>query len=462
VSRVARGTFLGVIAIGMTAILAFFLVHRDLARDPVPPRDGQQLAQWIAQHPADAIAASELADAALDGNFPQRRALWIAAFDHAAHLSPLRPNARAGFVRAGLFHWYELDDADRNRVLEVAAPLMRDPKFFARMYGPIWSLTRNFDYLRRVAPDSLNSIDTLRELALSRGLFPQYRELRETLRKRRLADLEERRKTVTHPGELVELLPLTVQVADAPLISGILRELEAKPFAPEQINSRIDPAIVLAIEHKLQPLAGIAPLLETRGVLRDVTRARAALALDRPNVASRVEISTEVVGAQEWNPYHFERALYEARKGNVGAADAQLSRAAIAGVTPGLLATQLEVGTLLRNARQVADARAQLEALNARPPQWSKTCGSEICATAETTRWFEHATSTLPIALSVSQSDETPPYVEIYANDALIAEGEVRGERTFAIQPGAGVQRIEVRLVNRTTRNGVQRRLRLS
>ena len=67
-------------------------------------------------------------------------------------------------------------------------------------------------------------------------------------------------------------------------------------------------------------------------------------------------------------------------------------------------------------------------------------------------------TKPLRLQLLVSQSDEIPPYVEIYRDDELVAEGVVDGEKTFEILPG----RTEVRLVNRFTRSGIQRRVRLS
>ena len=60
------------------------------------------------------------------------------------------------------------------------------------------------------------------------------------------------------------------------------------------------------------------------------------------------------------------------------------------------------------------------------------------------------------------QSDETPPYVEIYVHGFRIAQGEVRDARTFTIPIPQGAHEVEIRLVNTHTRNGVQRRVRLS
>ncbi len=462
-TRSSRSIILSLVAAVAALLLTFYVSHPELARDPVRPQEAIELARWLQEHPADAIAASTLADAALDSNLPRRRELWVASFEHASHLSPRRPNAAAGFVRAGLFHWYELDAIERKRVLEVAVPLMAEPRFFGRMYEPIWSLTRDFAYLRRVAPVTVSALEDLRTLAVGRGLFRDYRELRETIRQRRLEELLAKRGQATHPGELLELVPRTLDAGEAPLVRAILEELDRKPFAPEQISGRIDSVVTFALDHGVGPLQGILPLLEIQGALRDVTRARAALAIGNPTLASRVEITTEVPGTAEWTPYHLERAIYEAGKGEAAAADAQLKEAAAAGLTPAVLGTALEVATLLRDPAAADAAHRELDALASRPLVWSNLCSpNELCSSGMAQRYIAKTDEVLAIALSVSQSDETPPYVEIYANDALVAEGDVRDARTFTFKPGEGLQRIEVRMVNPKTRNGVQRRLRLS
>jgi hypothetical protein len=462
-TRTSRRVLLIVVAIGSAALLAYFLTHPEIARDPVVPNDVPALASWLRDHPADAIASSKISVLALDSNVQQRRALWLASHEHASYLSPRRPNAAAGFVRAGLFHWYELNDVDRKRVLDAAAPLMHDQHIFGRLFEPIWNLTRDFGYLRRVAPDSVPVLDDLRRLALMRGLFPQYRETREAMRRRILAEVQARRATGASLNELLETVPRPLDAADAPVAHAILEELDRRPFEPEQIHGRIDAVVTLALDHDFGPLTGIEPLLEIRGPLRDVTRARAALAINNPTLASRVEITTEVPGVAEWAPYHLERAIFEAKKGDAAAAEAQLREAQQDTMTADVAATQLEVATLLANHAKIAAAQARLTELSTQPIAWSNTCTpTEICTFATTSLYVSNANEIIPITLTASQGDETPAYVEIYVNDALAAEGEVRVARRFDLKPGAGLQRIEVRLVNRTTRNNIQRRLRLS
>ena len=95
------------------------------------------------------------------------------------------------------------------------------------------------------------------------------------------------------------------------------------------------------------------------------------------------------------------------------------------------------------------------------PVGWINLCGrDELC----TSVYREHE-EPLEFKLTVSQSDEIPPYVEIYRDDVLVAEGEVRDEKTFTIAAGEPIgrpHRTEVRLVNRYTRSGTQSRVRLS
>src|SRR5207248_8262317 len=78
--------------------------------------------------------------------------LWRVAHDHAKLLAPLRPNPRDAFVRAGLFHWYELDDTARDAVLGEATSMLRDPQSFEHLARPLFQLTHDIEFLRRAAP----------------------------------------------------------------------------------------------------------------------------------------------------------------------------------------------------------------------------------------------------------------------------------------------------------------------
>ena len=65
------------------------------------------------------------------------------------------------------------------------------------------------------------------------------------------------------------------------------------------------------------------------------------------------------------------------------------------------------------------------------------------------------------IVIQTIKSDEVPPWVEIYLDDARVAEGEVATSRSFAIPATKGMHRLEVRVVNPQTRNLAPRIVRV-
>jgi hypothetical protein len=372
------------------ALLAAFLANPDVARDPKPPSGVAGLARWIAAHPADWLAASALTDQALDSRLPRRFELWHAAYAHGRRLAPQQPNARAAFVRSGLMHWSELGASDRRVVLAACAPLLRDPAIFDVLRRPLWQLTRNFGYLRRNAPRSEGALGPLRDLALANGLFADYRELREELRQARLATFRAKRSTAS-VSELLALVPQPIQAADEPLVREFLEELDRRSFELKEIDGRIEPVAAYALAHGLQPLAGMKPLIEEHGKLRDTTRARLARALGDTAAAMRIAALSDPVPERK------------------------------TGVWEGMCSPD----EVCRAARKIHDGPIRIQ-------------------------------------VSVAQSDQVPPYVEIYTDDALVAEGEVTDHRTFVVSAPPGRHHTEVRLANPRTKTLLQRRIRLS
>src|SRR5687767_10260245 len=112
-TRGARQTLLLGIAALYAAVLALFLANPGIAEDPQPPENLAGRAAWIREHPADWLVASAITEGALDAQVPRRRELWRASYDLARQVAPRRRNPPAAFVRGGLFHWYELNDAER-------------------------------------------------------------------------------------------------------------------------------------------------------------------------------------------------------------------------------------------------------------------------------------------------------------------------------------------------------------
>jgi hypothetical protein len=426
-TRAMRQTLLTSVAAASALLLLLFLADRGLTRDPLRPDDLGELATWLSHHPADWLAASAITDRSLDSALPlgRRVALWRSSHLLAAHLAPLRKNPTAGFVRAGLFHWYELGTAERRAVLAAAAPLLRDPAIFAALHRPLWELTHDLGYLQRSAPPTINALWMLRELAVSSGNFDAYRNLRAALRDGRMNEFRATRATAT-VAELIDILPQPITESDEPLVRAILEEIDRRPFDLQTMGGRVEELALYAIRHDVKPLTALAPLIEHVDKLTNPTRARLALALGDRNAAMRVELTTAMVNITEWTPYLLERAAFEEREGQPALAARYRLRATV----------------------------AERPAVNV----WTNVCGvAELCSSV-----FRIHDGPLTFRASVVQSDQIAPYLEVYLDDKLVMEGEVQDGKTFDVEAAPGPHRTEVRLVNRTMRNGTQRRVRLS
>jgi hypothetical protein len=366
VTRTGRRVLLAITIALMASFLAAWLANPELARGTARPAELDALGRYLAEHPADWLAASAMADRALDSELPRRYELWHAAFAHGARLAPRRPNAPAAFARAGLFHWYELGAADRARVLQMTAPLLRDPVSFERMHRPLWELTGNLAYLRANAPRTENALVMLRDIAVTNGRFQDYRELRAALVTKRMEIFNAERVTRT-PADLVALIPRQPTKADEPLVRAVVEELRRRPLAAES-----------------------APLPRDR--------------------------------------------------------------------TEGLIAFAARHGIGLEGLESLLGNELSWTSPPALPGEWQGLCGrDELCRSVTAT-----LTGPSTITLENAQSDEVPPYVEVYVDDALVAEGEIEDLRRFAVINDAGPHRVELRLANPLTRNRYQRRVRLS
>lgn len=442
----------------LAVTLVLFLANRDLVNDHKAPVDAIGMAAWLAKHPADWLTATALTEAALDTPLPRRFELWRAAAALARSVAPRRQSAMIAFVRSGLFHWYELGAADRKAVLAAAAPLMGDPQIFEELHSPLWDLTHDLEWLRQNAPASIGALDQLRTIAAANGRFADYRALRTEVLRRQLVQLETSVSTLP-AHELPQLLPRRIDTEHEPLVRRVLAELNQRSFEPERFTDPTAALIEYALRHRL-PLDGLTPFVESQQGLPAYTRARLALALGNPDVATNIEI-TAVGSAPEWQTYHLERAELEAHRGSADAANRHLGLVMVLRTDAEVLDRAARVATILRDQETAAQLRRQLLALSKAPRTWLGTCGpNELCASAHTLTWTQG--EPLTITAAAVQSDQIAPYVEIYAGDARVAEGEVADERRFTIALPAGVHRLEVRLVNPRIANGAQRRVRLS
>ncbi|HXA16773.1 MAG TPA: hypothetical protein VN380_07275 [Thermoanaerobaculia bacterium] len=127
------------------------------------------------------------------------------------------------------------------------------------------------------------------------------------------------------------------------------------------------------------------------------------------------------------------------------------------------VATQIKIARALG----LGERAAQLEMASNDPRrvetnvfEWQGLCEKDLCTRAWRMIDAEHGVA---LTLETAQSDEVPGYVEIYIDDDLRAEGEVGPRRDFIVPVGnRGAHRIELVLVNPTTRNRASRRIHIA
>jgi len=411
-------TYFAILAIAMLLSLVAALTWR---HDPAPPSDAAVLARWIEDHPSDWLAATDLTESALDSDLPHRFELWRAAHGHAVSLAPERANPRNAFVRSGFFHWYEIDDSDKRAVLAEAEPILRDPANLRAMAPAIYRLTGNFEYLKRVAGGDYSSLVTLRDLAVTNGLFDDYRALRDLAQRRRLAEFAAKSAAETSFDPTDDISDCTT--SDQPLLVAILNQLHDAPLDKTPSNPPgVERLADYAIRHELQPLDGVD--YAARDAAAPI-RARLAIALGDVHRANLTETGSATETSPVWADYYDERAAYERAHGDVVMASAYAARAE-------------------RTRKPLLD--------------WQSRCGSDICTSV-----YKELVLAAPAAYSITlargKSDEVPPYVELYVDDARVAEAAVARQQTFSTPVlAAGLHRIRIRVVNPFTRNLEQRR----
>jgi hypothetical protein len=432
--------FLGVLSSAMAAGLALFLA------DPQP-----------AGNPATKAAFEKVVEQALDSNAPTRFELWHAAQEQITRLDPNRPAASSAFVRAGFFHWYELNATDRRSVILAIEPLLHDGAFFDTMAQPLYQLTGDFTILRRANPGTEGVLWKLGSMAVVNGHFDDYRFFREQLRRRRMLTLQATRTSAT-PAELIALVPIPSTAADKPLLQGILDELHDRSID----NGKADPAntselIDFALDHDMQPLDGLEPAMQIAGAAGDPQRARLALRLGDLERAADIESESRVSDQAQWHRYYVERAVAEMRRHESLRALQYLQKAGER--TADAIAVAEEMQRAVGNRAEAAAVHATLVARANRIEQWFGKCGDDVCNDARGSLWSEGQPFTLKLA--TVQSDEVPPYVELYTDDALAAEGPVSPSLVARAELLRGIHRIDLRLANPMTRNAIHRRIRI-
>jgi hypothetical protein len=101
---------------------------------------------------------------------------------------------------------------------------------------------------------------------------------------------------------------------------------------------------------------------------------------------------------------------------------------------------------------------AAQERLDEAPAGWQQLSAGSVKGRS----WIDREMSG-PASITVAPvaTDDVPPYVEVYVDDALAAEGVVAASRAFRVAATPGVHRLEVRIANPVTRNGESRLVRV-
>jgi hypothetical protein len=333
------------------------------------------------------------------------------------------------FVRSGVEHWYELPPRDRANVLRSAEPLLRDPEMFGRVAQPLYDLTANFAYLRRNAPRETGARDLLSRIAVTNGLFADYRSLREESAIARMHRFSQIRSTASQ-ADLIEILPDHFDGEDEPLLRSILDELSRRPLdAPPSRPALVDRVVDYSLRNRIEPLSGLEALVDLPGAASEPARARVALHLGDADRASRIEISTPHDDPAEWAVYFDERAVF--------------LRAHADGTMANVYAAKAVIGH---------EARAK----------WAHLCADKIlCMTGEKDLLIAKP-HPLSLTLESERDEAVPAYVEIFLDDKRVTEGEVGKSRKFNLgTPAPGAHTLELRVINPFTPQARERRLRI-
>jgi hypothetical protein len=121
-------------------------------------------------------------------------------------------------------------------------------------------------------------------------------------------------------------------------------------------------------------------------------------------------------------------------------------------------ATRAALARKLGFEQRAGDVEASM--FPATPPvknAWSGTCSSDVCVRG----WRDVVVAKSPLVVTVTaaESDDVPPYVEIYLDDQRVAEDAVAKPRRFEIDARRGTHRLEVLVANPVTRNRAARRV---
>lgn len=417
-----------------------------------------EIARTLENYPASGDAYRRSAELAFD--LPSTStAIWNKAYQTAERLAPAWTTTRREFIRQAFFHWPELSEPDRQRVLREAADLMRDPRTFTQLHRPLWQLTRDLDYLRRAAPRNIDSWLELMRLALDVGEFEHYRALRSEAAKVFEQSLNEKTRRRASPDEILnDLLKLERSAENRAVMRRYLDWLaENPPTGLESNPDHLSRFVDYAIRERLPHFDALVHLSSPESPLPPPARARLAIATDNVTVADAIEREF-MQRTPPWTDYLIERAVYEARRDQVARARERLDHLSPAekNSAPALSTRAYLAGRIGQNEeaeRLYATLEQTFSPLTMSADRWG-LCNGAICSTEGSAVTFSRKPQRTTVVLAPAREQNPPAYVEVLIDEHRVAERAVIESTRVDLNVPAGLHRIRVKLLNPTAIDG--------
>jgi hypothetical protein len=417
-----------------------------------------EIARTLKNYPAAGDAYRRSAELSFD--LPSKSsAVWNEAYQTAERLAPAWTTTRREFIRQAFFHWPELSDADRQRVLRETSELMRDPRTFTLLHRPLWHLTRDLNYLRRAAPRNIDSWLELMRLALDVGEFEHYRALRAEAAAIFEQSLNQKVRRRASPDEILnDLLKLERSPENRAVMRRYLDWLSENPPTGLESNPDLLTRFVdYAIRERLPHLDALVHLSSPESPLSPPVRARLAIANDSVTVADAIE-REYVQRTPQWTDYLVERAFYEVNRDDIAKARQRLDHLAPADVhSAPVLAARAH---LARKAGQKEEAERLSTTLEQTfspetisAERWG-LCNGAICSTEGSAITFARTPRRVSVVLAPARNQRPPAYVELLVDEHRIEEGAIETPKKFVLTIPAGLHRVRVRLLNPTALDG--------
>ncbi len=161
----------------MTATAAIFVKP---SAGPVPATFTERIDTAVAQlqrTPAKPDPYLTLSELALDLRIEERGEVWTQSAETARHLAPILDATDLAIIRGGFVHWYELNEMQREIVLDSAGRLLADENHYRNLWRPVLEATRSPAFLAAHAPRDQTTMRQIETLAATWGDLVTHRRM---------------------------------------------------------------------------------------------------------------------------------------------------------------------------------------------------------------------------------------------------------------------------------------------